>query len=128
LFFAIFGFFKNWVATDALSLQCLRSKTPQFFCIVSFVKKRKRKWSHYFGGPTLLKKISLLSQETYPHTHISLFSWTTCPHTHNGLFSQATCPHMLIVVYFHGQPAHMLILVYFQGRPAHTLTLVYFQG
>jgi hypothetical protein len=40
LFFAIFGFFskilsnrwvKNWVATDAPSLQCLRSKTPQCF-------------------------------------------------------------------------------------------------
>jgi hypothetical protein len=67
------------------------------FCIVSFVKKRKRKWSHYLGRLALLKKSSL--------------------------FSGATCPHILKVVYFQGRPAHTLTLVYFHGRPAHTYSL-----
>jgi hypothetical protein len=38
---------------------------------------------------------------------ISLFSRATCPHTHISLFSPSTSLHILIVVYFQGwQPIH----------------------
>ena len=90
---------KNWVATDAPSLQCLRSKILNVLHC-KLCKENKR------------KMISL--------------SWATCPHTHTGLFSRATCPHILKLVYFQGRPAHTLTLVCFHGRPAHTLTLVCF--
>jgi hypothetical protein len=120
------------------------SSIEAMFCIVSFVKKTKGKWSHYLGrSAPFEEKWSIFRGDQPTHTHTGLFSRATCPHTHTGLFSRATCPHTLKVAYFQGRPshAHLLKVVYFQGRPSHTysqwfiftgdlptLTLVYFHG
>jgi len=91
-------------------------QNSSMFCIVSFVKKRKGKWSHYLGRTVLLKKSGL-------------FSGATSPHTDTGLFSGATCPHTLTLVYFQGRSAHThWHWSIFRGDHPHTLTLVYFMG
>ena len=98
----------------------LTKQNSSMFCIVSFVKKRKRKWSHYLGRPAPFEEKwsifrgdlpthshwSIFTGDLPTHTHTSLFSGATGPHTHTGLFSRATCPHTLTVVYFQGRPAH----------------------
>jgi hypothetical protein len=103
LFFCYFWFFlKNYqnmgqkLGSNSCPLFTMLTKqNSSMFCIVSFVKKRKR------------EMISL--------------SWATCHLLKkNGLFPGATCPHIFKVVYFQGRPAHTLTLVYFHGRPAHT--------
>ena len=102
------------------------------FCIVSFVKKTKRKWSYYLGWHAPFEEKwsifrgdrptqshwSTFTGDLPTHTQGGLFLGATYPHTHTGLFSRATCPHILTLVYFHGRPAHTLTLVYFHGRPA----------
>ena len=93
LFFTIFGFSEKFinkkVGQKLGNNRCplftiLTKQNSSMFCIVSFVKNKK-------------KMISL--------------SWATCSHTHTSLFSRrATCPHILKVVYFQGRPAHTLTL------------------
>ena len=132
LFFCYFWFFlKNYqnMGQKLGSNRCplftmLTKQNSSTFCIVSFVKKRKRKWSHYLGRPASFEeKWSIFRGDLPTHTQSGLFSGATCPHTHTGLFSRATCPHILKVVYFQGRSAHTLTLVYFHGRPAHTYSL-----
>jgi len=74
LFFVIFGYFenfiktwvKNWVATDAPSLQCLRSKNIINVLHSKLVKKKEKENDLIIlGDLLLLKKIGLLSQATY---------------------------------------------------------------
>jgi len=111
----------------------LTQQNSSMFCIVSFIKTRKKNDLIILGDLPLLKKNGLFLGVTSPHTHTSLFSQATCPHTlivvyfqgdqpthtqsglfsgatspytHTGLFSWATCPHTLKVVYFHRRPAH----------------------
>ena len=139
LFFTIFGFFKKFIKKVGQKLgnnRCplftmLTKQNSSKFCIVSFVKKTKRKWSYYLGRHAPFEEkwsifrgdrptqshwsiftgdlpththSGLFSGATDPHSHTSLFSGATCPHTHTGLFSRATCPHAH-KVYFHGWPA-----------------------
>ena len=85
----------------------LTKQNSSMFCIISFVKKRKRKWSHYLGRLAhICSQWSILTGDLPIHTHTGLFSRATCPHTllptqtHTNLFSRATCPHTLTLVYF----------------------------
>ena len=127
LFFAIFGFFENFIKKVGQKLgsnRCplftmLTKQNSSMFCIVSFVKNRKRKWSYYLGRHAPFEeKWSPFTGDLPTHTQSGLFSGATGPHTHTGLLSRATCPHILKVVYFQGRPALTLTLVYFHGRPS----------
>jgi hypothetical protein len=129
LFFCCFCFFlKNYqnMGQKLGSNKCplftmLTKQNSSMFCIVSFVKKRKRKWSHYLGRPAPFEeKWSIFRADLPTHTQSGLFSGATCLHTHTSLFSRVTCPHILTLVYFQERPAHTLTRVYFHGRPAHT--------
>ena len=128
--FTIFGFSENFinkkVGQKLGNNRCplftiLTKQNSSMFCIVSFVKNKKRKWSHYLGRPvhilTLVyfhdgrpahtySKWSLFRGDRPTHSHWStfttgdlpthtqsgLFSGATGPHTHTGLLSRATCP------------------------------------
>ena len=100
----------------------LTKQNSSMFCIVSFVKNRKRKWSYYLGRHAPFEEKwsifrgdrptqshwSTFSGDLPTHTQSGLFSWATGPHTHTGLLSRATCPHILKVVYFQGRPALLI--------------------
>ena len=111
-FFLFFKIFIKKVGQKLGNNRCplftmLTKQNSSMFCIVNFVKKRKRKWSHYLGWPAPFEETwSIFRGDVPTHTQSGLFSGATCPHTHTGLFSRATCPHILIMVYFHGRPAH----------------------
>jgi hypothetical protein len=116
LFFAIFGFFKNFIEKEGKKLgnnRCplftmLTKQNSSMFCIVSFVKKRKGKWSHYLGQLTPFEeKWSIFRGDQSTHSHWSIFTgdlptqtltlvyfqgWPPT-HTESGLFSEATSPH-----------------------------------
>jgi hypothetical protein len=98
-----------------------KQKNSSMFCIISFVKKRKGKWSYYLGRPAhTISQWSIFKGDQPTHSHWSIFkgqpahtfsSWSIfkgdlLTHAHTGLFSGATCPHNLTLVYFYGRPAH----------------------
>jgi hypothetical protein len=52
----------------------LTKQNSSIFCIVSFVKKRKRKWSHYLGRPAPFEeKWSIFRGDLPTHSHWSIF-------------------------------------------------------
>jgi hypothetical protein len=78
------------------------------FCIISFVKKRKRKRSYYLGRPVhISSQWSIFRGDQLTHSQWSIFTGDLPTHAHTGLFSRATCPHTLTLIYFQGRPAQV---------------------
>jgi len=115
LFFAIFGFFKNFIKKMGQKLSSnscplftmLTKQNSSMFCIVSFVKKRKRKmislfWAtcHFWRKVVYFQrrpahtrsKWHIFRGDLPTHSHWSIFMGDLPTHTHFGLFSRVTCP------------------------------------
>ena len=112
-FSLFFGFSENFIKKMGQKMdnnRCplftmLTKPNSSMFCIVSFVKKRKRKWSHYLGQPAPFEEKWYIFRGDQPtNSHWSIVTGDLPPQTHTGLFSQATYLHTLIVVYFQGRP------------------------
>jgi len=87
LFFVIFGFLKKFIKKMGQKLssnRCplftmLTKQNSSMFCIVSFVKKKKGKWSHYLGRPAPFEeKWSIFRGDQLTHSYWSIL-WVTCP-------------------------------------------------
>ena len=83
LFFVIFEFFKIFIKkigkklsnNRCLLFTILTMQNSSMFCMVSFVKKIKEKWSHYLRRPApFKKKWSIFRGDLSTHTHTGLFS------------------------------------------------------
>jgi hypothetical protein len=64
--------------------------TEQRFCVVSFIKKKKRKRSHYFGQSAPFEENwSVFTGDLPTHSHLpwSIFMGDLPTHIQSGLFS-----------------------------------------
>jgi len=109
---------KNWVTTDAPSLQCLRAKLLNVLHSKLRKEKKRKMISLSWATCPFEEKWSIFRGDQPTHRHWSIFRGDLPTHTDTGLFSGAICPHTLTLVYFQGRPPTHTHTGLFYGRPA----------